>query len=411
MCRHRTAQMNRLGNIAKIVGRSLVTLLLVALCIVAATSISPIYNFAEPQSFSGPDIFNPYRNIDSSAVWRRANFHTHTRIDSPLNECEYTPSQTLDAYDKLGYDIVAFTNHNYITEHPTAEQHSSSYEHGYNLLKFHKVAFGAERVMRFDHLLPILPSQRQWQLDLLATECDFLQLNHPLRTPLTSDDMMRKLSGYTIMELDSGRSTECEYWDVALSAGHYSFGLANDDLHYLDRSDKIARRCNFLASPTTHWEDIAQTLTEGGYYSMRLPDYGDGDWGVKWAKNSDLPRITEIGVIDNTTIHLSLSEPAARVVAYGQDHRILMDVLDVESIGYTLPANEPYARFVVYFNTGEVIYTNPFARYDKSLSDYPTTNSEHSINIALTIIYNLLIALVCGAIIALTWRFWRSKHR
>ena len=48
------------------------------------------------------------------------------------------------------------------------------------------------------------------------------------------------------MELDSGKSTENEYWDWALSAGHYSFGLANDDLHYPDKSSRIAVRCNFL---------------------------------------------------------------------------------------------------------------------------------------------------------------------
>jgi hypothetical protein len=31
------------------------------------------------------------------------------------------------------------------------------------------------------------------------------------------------------MELDTHVSTENEYWDWALSAGHYSFGVANDD--------------------------------------------------------------------------------------------------------------------------------------------------------------------------------------
>ena len=208
----------------KAIGRGFATLLLVALLAIIATSISPIYDFAEPKPFSGDDIFNPYRNVDSGTVWQRANFHTHTRIDSPLNECEYTPNETLEAYEKLGYDIVAFTNHNYITEHPIATQHVSAYEHGYNLLKYHKVVFDTERVMRFDHLLPILASQRQWQLDLLLDECDFIQLNHPLRTPLTSDDIMRKLSGYRIIELDSGHSTECQYWDVALSAQLCSCG-------------------------------------------------------------------------------------------------------------------------------------------------------------------------------------------
>lgn len=398
------------NNIIGIVGKSVATLLLVAVCIVLATSLSPIYNFAEPKPFSGSDIFNPYRNVDSMATWKRANFHTHTRIESPLNECEYSPEATVEAYDKLGYDIVAITNHNYRTPHPHHEEYALAYEHGYNLLKYHKLVFGAERVMLFDHLLPILPSQRQWQIDMLGAECDFLQLNHPLRTPLTSDDIMRKLSGYMIMELDSGHSTECEYWDVALSAGHYSFGLANDDLHYPDRSDKIARRCNFLFTPSTEWQDVARTLREGGYYSMRLPDYGSGDWEQKYAANSNLPHITSIGV-NGDTIYLSLSKKAEKIVAYGSEHRTLVELSNADKLEYLLAHNEPYARFVVYFDSGEVIYTNPFARYDKSLGDYPTTNSEHSVNITLTVLYNLLLAALCGIMLVAISRLWRKRDK
>lgn len=393
-----------------IIGKSVATLLLVVVCIVLATSLSPIYDFADPKPFSGDDIFNPYRNVDSAATWKRANFHTHTRIESPLNECEYTPSNTLEAYDKLGYDIVTITNHNYRTQHPRHEDYALAYEHGYNLLKYHKLAFGAERVMLFDHLLPVLASQRQWQIDRLNAECDFVQLNHPLRTPLTTDNIMRKLSGYMIVELDSGHSTECEYWDVALSAGHYSFGVANDDLHHPERSDKIARRCNFLSSPSTGWTDVARTLREGGYYSMRLPDYGSGDWEQKYAANSTLPSITSIGV-DGNTIYLWLSAKAERIVAYGSEHRTLIELSDTDKVEYALPHDEPYARFVAYFSTGEVIYTNPFARYDKSRGDYPTTNSEHSVNITLTILYNLLLATLCGATIVATYRLWRKRDK
>lgn len=391
-------------------GKSVATLLLVVVCIVLATSLSPIYDFADPKPFSGDDIFNPYRNVDSVATWKRANFHTHTRIESPLNECEYTPSETIEAYDKLGYDIVSITNHNYRTPHPLYEDYALVYEHGYNLLKYHKLAFGAKHVMLFDHLLPVLASQRQWQIDRLNAECDFVQLNHPLRTPLTTDDIMRKLSGYMIVELDSGHSTECEYWDVALSAGHYSFGVANDDLHHPEHSDKIARRCNFLSSPSIEWTDVARTLHEGGYYSMRLPDYGSGDWKQKYAANSTLPRITSIGV-DGNTIYLSLSAKAERIVAYGSEHRTLIELSDTDKAEYLLPHDEPYARFVAYFSTGEVIYTNPFARYDKSRGDYPTTNSEHSVNITFTILYNLLLATLCGATIVATYRLWRKRDK
>ena len=150
-----------------------------------------------------------------------------------LNECEYWPDETDAAYRKFGYDIVTFSNHNELTVHPYDPLlQVNVYEHGYNLFKYHKLVFGCSDVNLFDHLVPLFASQKQFQLDLLGKESDFIQMNHPLRTIGTSKDHMRKLGGYRIMELDSGKSKENEYWDWALSAGHYSFGLANDDLHF-----------------------------------------------------------------------------------------------------------------------------------------------------------------------------------
>jgi hypothetical protein len=84
-------------HIAIITGKSIVTLLLVGLLAIVATSISPIYNFSDPQPFSGSDVFDPYRHTDSCQVWIRANLHTHTLIPTPLNECDYSAEETIEA--------------------------------------------------------------------------------------------------------------------------------------------------------------------------------------------------------------------------------------------------------------------------------------------------------------------------
>jgi hypothetical protein len=251
--------------------------------------------------------------------------------------------------------------------------------------------------MLFDHLLPILPSQRQWQIDMLGAKCDFLQLNHPLRTPLTSDNMMRKLSGYMIMELDSGHSTECEYWDEALSAGHYSFGVANDDLHHPDRTAKIARRCTFIASPTDSWEDIERTLREGGFYAMRLPDYGDGDWDVKRKMNLAIPRIESIGLSDDN-IYVSFSKRADSIRFTGQEQRLLHTAYQSDSANYTMSDKDSYVRITAYFPDGERIYTNAFARYDAQTMESPFDVEHHSVNILLTILYNILLLAIIIAL-------------
>lgn len=391
------------ARLLRIIGKLLLAAMLIAVMVIVATSISPIYDFAKPSPFSGPDIFNPYRNLDTTTMWQRANFHTHTRVEGPMNECELWPDEVYDQYMRYDYDIVTFSNHNELTAHPIDSLQVDLYEHGYNLLKFHKLVFGSREVDHFDHLLPIFASQRQWQIDRLQDDGDIVVLNHPLRTPLTTRSMLEKLTGYNIMELDSGRSTENEYWDWALSAGHYSFGMANDDLHYPDRSAAIAVRCNFLCTASARYKDIRATLLDGCYYSMRLPDYGEGNFYIKEQKNSEIPYITDIG-LRGDTIHIALSQVAASIKVIGQNHTLLHEVNNTDHTEYTLGPNEPYARFIVYFEEGEVIYSNPFARYDASLSDTPYAVARHPINVWFTILYNLLLVALT---IAIAWLLYR----
>ena len=395
----------------KILLKSLGAVALSFVLLFLLTFFSPIYSFREPQPFSGPDIFNPYRNLDTAWCWQRSVFHVHTRVKGPwpLNECPEWPQQVYEDYERLGYDIVTFSNHNELTTHPfdTALQ-VNVYEHGYNLFKFHKLVFGSQKVIHFDPLIPILASQKQFQLEYLGHSSDIIQMNHPYRTLGTSKDHMEKLSGYEIMELDTGVSTENEYWDWALSAGHYSFGLANDDLHHPENPYNIAVRCNFLCTPSGRYADIRRTLLGGCYYAMRVPNYGDGDWEEKIAKNQDLPYVTGIGLRDST-LFMTLSRPADRIVVTGQDHTILWEVEDSNCISYTMQSRDPYARLTAYFPGGEVIYSNPFARYDASVQDNPFNNAPQKWNMPLTILYNLLVLALCAGVALLIRRLFVKR--
>ena len=82
----------------------LVSLLFFSFLAIVVTSVSPIYRFREPAAFSGPDVFNPYRNLDTANCWKRASLHTHTRVKGPfpINESEAWPAEVYDAYAKLG---------------------------------------------------------------------------------------------------------------------------------------------------------------------------------------------------------------------------------------------------------------------------------------------------------------------
>ena len=378
-----------------VVKKCVAAVLLIALLAIFATSFSPVYDYDEPAPFSGKDIFNPYAAVQGidSIDWKRANFHTHTRVEGLLNECEYWPQDVDKAYRKLDYDIVTFSNHNELTTHPyNVELQVNVYEHGINLFKYHKLVFGCKETNAFDNIVPLFDFQKQYQLDMLGEESDFIQMNHPLRTIGTSEQEMSTLEGYEIMELDSGKSTENEYWDWALSSGHYSFGLANDDLHYPDRTNKIAIRCNFLYCESGKYEDLKKTLLGGAYYSMRVPDYGDGDWVVKTAKNQNLPRIESIG-LDSATVHIALSHKADSIKFTGQHHATLALAQDTTAAQYAMQAGDPYVRITAYFPGGEVIYSNPFARYDASRSPSPFRAPSHVINMPLTVLFNLVVLI------------------
>ena len=388
--------------IIKKIVKILLSIVLFVLLIVTITGVSYVYDFNKPKPFSGPNIFNPYRNLDTTHCWKRANFHTHSRVEGPLNECEYTAQQTYDKYQEFDYDIVTFSNHNQIIQHPVADSlHMNLYEHGYNLFKFHKLVFGSESVNYFDHLIPLFAFQRQTQIDMLADKADIVVLNHPLRTNATFDSHMQKLSGYNIIELDSGKSTENEYWDIALSAGNYSFALANDDLHKPDRTGAIAVRCNFLCTPTAEYKDIAQTLMNGCFYSMRITDYGGGDWEVKRERNKNIPYIKNIGATDCGEVFISLSQKADSIKVIGQNHTTLLHASGTDSVVYKMRAEDPYSRFVAYFADGEVIYTNPFARYNAELSSSPFQSQPTPVNIPLTVLFNLSLVVAVAGIVVL----------
>ena len=388
------------------ISRVFVAILLLPVVAVLLTDFSPIYQFRAPAPFVGPDIFNPYQDLDSSNCWKRALFHTHTRVQGPLpyNECKYWPKETWEALEKLGYDIVTFSNHNEITKHPfDPSLQVNVYEHGYSPFKFHKLVFGSPKVIHFDPLLPLLASQKQFELDYLGASSDFIQINHPYRTIGTCKEHMEALSGYELIELDTGKSTENEYWDWALSAGHYSFGLANDDLHKPDRSYHIGVRCNFLCTPTGQYRDLKQVLLGGCFYAMRVPDYGNGNWEIKYEKNKHLPSVRSIG-LQSDTIFLHLSTVADSIRVTGQNHQTLASVRYSDSLCYVFQPEDHYARLTAFFPEGEVIYTNPFARYDAAISTTPFNNAPQQVNWPLTILYNLL---VMSLLLLTFWLYFR----
>ena len=132
---------------------------------------------------------------------------------------------------------------------------------------------------------------------------------------------------------------------------------------------------------------------------MRVPDYGNGDWEEKIARNHQLPTVENIGLRDST-IFIKLSQPADSIRVNGQDHATLALALQADSLSYTLRADDPFARFTAFFPDGAVVYSNPFARYDASAGAFPPKEEPQPVNWVLTLLYNLLLLALAAALVA-----------
>lgn len=368
---------------------------------IIASEFSFIYRFADPKPFVGEDIYNPYASLDTSIGWKRANFHTHTKVDNIFNECPEYPDVVYEDYAGFDYDILTFSNHNQLTAHPNdGALQVDLYEHGINLFQFHKLVFSPRRMILHDILLPFIPSQKQFEYDYLSRNADFIVMNHPDRTDFMTMESMRKLSGYRVIEADCGISTECERWDEALSAGHYSVAVADDDNHNSKISYKIAVRCSWQNVRDTSYSELKRALFSGCGYSMRIPDFGEGDWAIKHKANRHLPSIRWIGLCGKDTVCVEFDRPAARILAIGQNHTLLDSALLSSTFSYPFKAEDHYVRVTAYFEDGTVIYSNPFARYDANETETPWVESPHPVNWPLTLLFNAaLAALIAGCIL------------
>ncbi|HIZ85415.1 MAG TPA: hypothetical protein IAC04_02880 [Candidatus Coprenecus stercoravium] len=389
-------------KIIRISLKVLASLLLVIITGLAVLSVSPIYEFTGPVPFSGERIYNPYSDFDSVTGWKRACLHTHTKVDKGINECPYYPDVVYSDYMSYGYDILGLTNHQALTPHPVDScLYIAVYEHGYNLFKFHLNPYGVNKVEKFDHILPILLSQKQFMIDRLAADGDFVQFNHPNRTLTINRRVMEHLSGYRLVEGDSGfeerdhgSGTSLDHWDEALSAGRYAHNIINDDNHNSKAHAAIARRCSWINTPTPYYEDIREQLLKGNFYSMRVPDFGDGDTSVKHMENLRLPAIKDIGMRSDT-VYMRLSAPAAAIRVISQNGIAVDSAFNSTDIQYVMKASDPYVRMTAWYDNGVTIYTNAFARFSEG--DSPYRDFPHPVRWGMTILWNLMLLAIAAA--------------
>ncbi len=377
---------------------------------------TPVYDFSEPRPFSGEALYNPYAGADFGEA-KKAVLHFHTT----LSDGKDAPDVIVGAYRDMGYEVISVADHDRITPagiDPAREL--GTYEHGLNAYRFHNVVIGAERPDRFQLPLWQCVSGREETLRRLDARFPLVVLNHPAGVRRLSQEQMERLSHYDYIEADRGMDRELPPWDAALSAGHYSFVMAGDDLHDLGRSYPVGRAMTFIMTPSAETGPIMKALEAGHTYAVRI---------ARPSQIPDslyIPRVTDFEVTGDT-LRVALSDPA-RIRFTGQGGAVRREVFSDEA-SYVFGGDDTYIRVEARLEGGDSagldfgagaggtsIYLNPVARYSPSTGggDKPSNASYSVLNLPLTILSaagHALLMLACLGTIYLLFRKKRKARR
>ncbi len=364
----------------------------------------PIYQFPEPTSFTGEVIYNPYKAIDSSS-WVKGNYHAHQR-EKP--RCDYTVETFLAAYRAQEYDVIGLSDHNYINlDYSGRAGFIPSYEHGWNINRFHQGVLGADGVWWRDIPIVINTSQMQFILNRLNREDALIVLNHPGQTRRFTDSVYSHLQGYDLLELnpergEGRRSLPC--WDEALSAGIYVNMISNDDAHSIsNRGSFFQRSFTMLNTPSLSEKDQLHNLKRGAAYGVFL----SWDRNQIYNPHDSLPTITQIG-LSGDTISLSLSAPAESIRFVGAHGAIQQSDSAASKAYYIMQEEDPYIRIEAIYADGVELYSNPFVR---TLRGTPAAPAPLKIDWVMSVLTHLIWLLLVLLLIRLFWGSLRLLFR
>ncbi len=169
--------------------------------------------------------------------WYKGNLHTHTTN----SDGRFEPQATVDLYAQGGYDFLAISDHNTVTETadldargmaliPSVELHGGTAEMGQD---YHLVCIGAH-----GPTLPIPPGTAQEAVDYVRAAGRLCFSAHPYWSSLTTRDLI-EIDGYHGVEIYNntcergiGRGHSEPHVDALLARGRKLLLTAVDDAHF-----------------------------------------------------------------------------------------------------------------------------------------------------------------------------------
>lgn len=374
----------------------------------------PRYTFQKPHNFSGDKIFNPYQH-SGSAVWRRCNFHAHTRTFSGLTNGKGTAAELWSIYDSLGYDVHCISQYERVNRYSEKDSNFiPAYEHGLSFGKHHHGLLGTYRVNWGDYIFPQTLSNKQHLLDCLQRDSSaFVIINHPMvRNGFPPDDF-KYLENYDAIEVLRANNTySLLQWDAALTAGIRAFIVASDDAHDSSNPFEVGRNCTFVNAPLVSSNTILQAIKSGEAYGMRIHYIPGETMQQKIARfRKGFPTLNA-ATMAGDTLKVSVSESAQQILFFGQDLQQLGASYNTSVGSYIFKPADSYVRTQIYFADGNTIFLNPVFRYTgvSYRANVPVVNSSETILFrVMGIIILALYLLFTIGLIRRKWR-WEKKN-
>jgi len=374
--------------------------------------LAPVYDFREPQPFSGNRWYNPYHDIDTGH-WRKANFHFHTKRWAGITSGKGTEQECYDQYNRLGYAVSALSHYQHITDFgKDSPGYIPVYEHGFGIRKKHQLLIGAKKVLWLDYSLVQNKNHKQHIINRLRPDNEIVALAHPDWENGYSTEDMRYLSNYDLIEVLNNNWRSFPQWDAALSAGRPVFILGNDDGHDIFDPYVVGRRCTFINSSTRNTEELIQNLKSGNAFGADIYMREEEPFEEKEVRAKMVPQITDI-FLRNDTLHVGTDTVAMKFTFIGQGGKAKKVQYLTDNAWYVLQPEDTYIRTNIVFlsrykHPGTEFYLNPVFRYD---GNPPVNNLTARINWERTWIFRVMTLGSLLVIFYLVIRYRRVKLR
>lgn len=314
---------------------------------------APFYTFREPKLFEGPNFYNPY--ADTTATIEREiqiNLNALNLVDVVLNG---RLDINLKYYDSLVYEPMSLDISNFQFSHHFVDPKGNLlnfYRHGYGLTGDQQLCIGSRKVIWTDY--PFIQHLRHKQdiLEKVGRYCELVALTDPIRS--YTQEELKYLSGYQLMEVTNTNEASMSSWDMALSFGHRVYLiLSNLETGGESINPKMVHT-NYLFVKENSIDAIIESLNKGHFYSISQPV--DSPYGpICDLKNVD---------VLNGVMTVEVQPQAERIRFIGQNGLLLQTIDKCEKATYTMEPTDTYVRGEAFFADGSILYFNPVNRQE-----------------------------------------------